>query len=191
MIASTQLRRTVRRGAVVSCALAACLLLVAGCGTAPADGGRTPTTGPAGLAGGFGTDGASGSPARGYPCIPASGSGHCGSPSAGAPGAPQVSLQVIIYGANDPAAQPAPARYTLYCEPDGGTVPDPAAACAELLADTDLFAPQPVGVACPMIMVDASQFVVEGTYLGRQVDETIADGGCDLQRWAELRQIFG
>jgi Subtilisin inhibitor-like len=128
---------------------------------------------------------------QGYPCIPGSGSGPCASPSASSSGPPQVSLEVIIYGANDPAAQPAPARYTLYCEPDGGTVPDPAAACAELLADADLFAPQPVGVMCPMIMADASHFVVDGTYLGKPVDETISDGGCDLQRWAELRHIFG
>jgi hypothetical protein len=103
----------------------------------------------------------------------------------------QVSLDVTIYPANDPVGTTAPVSYTLYCDPDGGTVPDPAVACAQLLADTDLFAPQPVGVMCPMIMAGTGRFVVYGTYLGKQVNETIADGGCDLRRFNELKQIFG
>jgi Subtilisin inhibitor-like len=121
--------------------------------------------------------------------VAAGGSGSCASPPHGS-ATPQVSLDVTIYAATDPAADVAPTHYTLTCEPDGGTVPDPAVACAQLLADTDLFAPQPAGVMCPMIMVDAARFVISGTYLGEQVNETIADGGCDLQRWSELRQIF-
>ena len=80
---------------------------------------------------------------------------------------------------------------TLRCDPDGGTVPHPATACAQLLAHPGLLEPQPVGhgIACPMIMT-SGRAVVDGTYLGRQVHETIVDGGCDLQRWAELLQIF-
>jgi hypothetical protein len=85
-----------------------------------------------------------------------------------------------------------PYSLTLRCEPDGGTVQNPAAACAELFADPGLLGPQPVGriMACPMILASGARAVVDGTYLGRQVDETIVDGGCDLQRWAELLQIF-
>jgi Subtilisin inhibitor-like len=81
---------------------------------------------------------------------------------------------------------------TLRCEPDGGTVPDPASACAQLLADPGLLEPQPVGrvTACPMIMAGSGRAVVDGSYLGRRVDETIVDGGCDLQRWAELMQVI-
>lgn len=99
-----------------------------------------------------------------------------------------VALEVTIY----PAAGATPYSLALSCEPDGGTVPDPAAACAQLLADPGLLEPQPVGhvVACPMILASGARAVVDGTYLGRQVDETIVDGGCDLQRWAELVQIF-
>jgi hypothetical protein len=101
-----------------------------------------------------------------------------------------VSLDVTIYLARNPTVNAGGTHYTLYCEPAGGTVPDPAASCAQLLADPDLFAPQPVGIVCPMIMASAGRFVIDGTYLGRPVNETIADGGCDLQRWDELRQIF-
>ncbi len=97
---------------------------------------------------------------------------------------------MTIYPASHPVNQAQPTRYMLYCRPAGGTVPDPAVACAKLLRDPDLFAPQPVGVICPMIMAGTGRIVVYGTYLGRPVSEAIADGGCDLQRFAELSQIF-
>jgi hypothetical protein len=95
---------------------------------------------------------------------------------------------VTIYTAHNVV----PYSRTLRCDPDGGTVPDPAAACAQLFADPSLLEPQPVGhvVACPMILASSGRAVVDGTYLGRHVDETIVDGGCDLQRWAELLRIF-
>jgi hypothetical protein len=95
---------------------------------------------------------------------------------------------VTIYPADNGTAY----SLTLRCEPDGGTAPDPATACAQLLADPDLLDPQPAGhvIACPMIMASGGRAVVDGTYLGRHVDETIIDGGCDLQRWAELVQVF-
>jgi hypothetical protein len=94
---------------------------------------------------------------------------------------------VTIYPADNGTAY----SRTLRCEPDGGTVPDPATACAQLLADPGLLRPRPVGhvVVCPMIMT-SGRAVVDGTYLGRQVHEIIVDGGCDLQRWAELVHIF-
>jgi hypothetical protein len=84
----------------------------------------------------------------------------------------------------------AAAHYTLTCDPAGGTVSDPAAACARLMRGTSLFGPLPVHVACPMIMIDAGSATVTGTYLGRLVHETIVDGGCDISRWAKLRDVF-
>ncbi len=91
-----------------------------------------------------------------------------------------------------PADNGMPYSLTLSCDPDGGTVADPATACAQLFADPGLLEPQPVGhvTACPMILASSGRAIVDGTYLGRRVDETIVDGGCDLQRWAELTQIF-
>jgi hypothetical protein len=100
----------------------------------------------------------------------------------------RVTLDVTIY----PAGNGMPYSLTLRCDPDGGTVPDPATACAELLADPSLLEPQPVGhvIACPMVLASSARAVVDGMYLGRHVDETIVDGGCDLGRWAKLLQIF-
>jgi hypothetical protein len=102
--------------------------------------------------------------------------------------AARVSLVVTIYPPDDGP----PTHATLRCEPAGGTAPHPAAACARLLADPSLLEPPTPGrvIICPMILASSARVVVDGTYLGRQVNETIRDGGCDLRRWAELRQIF-
>jgi hypothetical protein len=100
--------------------------------------------------------------------------------------ASKVSLQITF------AASPTTpgGHYTLRCEPAGGTVPDASTACAKLLKATNLFAPSPAHVMCPMILANAGHAVVTGTYLGRPVHETVVDGGCTLGKWATLRQIF-
>ncbi len=101
--------------------------------------------------------------------------------------AAKIALNVTIYS----SLTAPPSHYVLRCEPPGGTVPDPAAACARLLAGPSLFAPFPAHMACPMILVAGARASVQGTYLGKPVAETIVDGGCDLQRWAQLRHVFG
>lgn len=107
--------------------------------------------------------------------------------SAGTTSAAKISLDVSFSG----SASTAPAHYTLRCEPTGGTVRDPAAACARLMKEgASLFGPLRVHMACPMIMSSAGRATVTGTFLGQQVHETVADGGCNLSRWAELQQVF-
>jgi len=82
-------------------------------------------------------------------------------------------------------------HYTLRCAPAGGTVSDAADACARLMKHgISLFGPLPAHVACPMIMASGGRVTVSGTYLGRPLHVTVIDGGCDLSRWAALRQIF-
>jgi Subtilisin inhibitor-like len=144
------------------CAAAAvCALLVAACGSTAA-----PHSGAAGSS----------------PSSPAAGtSGPATTATA------KISLDVTFSGSPTTAA----AHYTLRCEPAGGTVTDPAAACAKLLKGTSLFGPLPAHVECPMIMANAGRATVTGSYLGRPVHETVVDGGCDLGRWAKLKQVFG
>jgi hypothetical protein len=108
-------------------------------------------------------------------------------PPASAGGAAKVSLVVTF--ATTPTS-PATV-YTLRCEPPGGTTPDPAAACAQLLTGPSLFAPRPAHVMCPMIMESTARASVTGTYFGKQVHVTIVEGGCDLSRWAKLKRVFG
>ena len=152
-----------RSGRLLSgCAAAvACALLVVACGSAAAPG-NSATSSP--------TTGKSG-PATTGPTTTATA---------------KISLDVSFSGSPTSRA----AHYTLRCDPAGGTVTDPAAACVRLMTGTSLFAPLPAHVACPMIMASAGRATVSGSYLGRPVHETIVDGGCDLSRWAKLRHVF-
>ncbi len=150
------------------CAAAAiCALLAAACGSTVAPGLGSPPTRPAG---GQGTS---------EPTASSSG------PVTAA--AAKTSLSVTISAT---ATSPA-AHYTLRCDPAGGTVRDPAAACARLLAGPSLFGPLPAHVACPAIMANAGRATVTGTFLGAPVHETIVAGGCDISRWAKLKQVLG
>ena len=92
---------------------------------------------------------------------------------------------IFVASAHAPAT-----HFTLRCEPAGGTASDPAAACATLLAGSSLFAPRPAHMLCPMIMAGAGRATVSGTYFGKQVHDTIVDGGCDLSLWAKLKAVF-
>ena len=114
------------------------------------------------------------------------------SPTAGSSGpattaTAKISLDVDFSGSPTTPA----AHYTLRCDPAGGTVTDPATACARLMRGTSLFGPLPAHVECPMIMANAGRATVTGSYLGRPVHESVVDGGCDLSRWAKLKQVFG
>jgi hypothetical protein len=141
-------------------AAGACALLVAACGSAAAPG-----------------SGAAGS---------GSSSPAAGSSKTATTATAKISLDVNFSGSPTTAA----AHYTLRCEPAGGTVTDPAAACAKLMKGTSLFGPLPAHVECPMIMANAGRATVTGSYLGSPVHETLVDGGCDLSRWAKLKQVF-
>jgi hypothetical protein len=84
-----------------------------------------------------------------------------------------------------------PTHYTLRCRPAGGTLPDPVAVCSRLLAAPDLFGPPPTNHICAMGMMGTGKVVLSGTYLGLPVDETIADSGCALPRWTEIKYVLG
>jgi hypothetical protein len=114
--------------------------------------------------------------------------GTAGSPAGSAPAAPvkpKVSLTItVVNGPDKPIT-----RWTLRCDPAGGTHPDPAAACAALAAIKQPFAVTKVGVVCPMILASARRATFTGTYFGAPVNRTIIDGGCDLAHWSQLGQV--
>ena len=129
---------------------------------------------------------------RGYaPCILAAAAclvaaAACGSATAPRQAAPKVSLVITVTAAPGSPAQ----RWTLTCDPAGGTHPDPAAACADLLRTGDpAVAPQPKSLECPMILASAKTASIKGTYYGRPVDTTIRDGGCGFTLWTKLGQV--
>jgi hypothetical protein len=125
--------------------------------------------------------------------VTACGSGPGGSPSSSSPSSgaaaqpAKISLDVTVTGSAGTKVR----HWTLRCEPAGGTHPDPAAACHVLqAAKTNPFGPLPKGIMCPMIVAGAERAKVTGTWYGTKVDTTIFDGGCYLQRWAKIGQIF-
>lgn len=81
-------------------------------------------------------------------------------------------------------------RWTLRCDPPGGTTPNPAAACLVLSganatkgakgAENAFLAQLRRHVMCPMIMVSARQIIVDGTWFGKKVHQVLIDGTCDL-----------
>jgi hypothetical protein len=144
-------------------AIAACGILAAACGSAAAPGGTAHS-------------GAS------APASSTSGSTTSGSTTSAA----KVSLTIAVTGGVTTKAD----HWTLRCEPAGGTFPNPTLACAKLLKDKTLFFPAPVHIMCPMIMADAKSYLVNGTFLGKKVHESIVDGGCELGRWNEMSHVF-
>jgi hypothetical protein len=108
------------------------------------------------------------------------------SASASAPAA-KVSLTVVVKAS--PGATPK--RWTLNCEPAGGTHPDPAAACRQLLAAKNPFAPIPRGIMCPMIAAGPQRATISGVFFGRHVASNFSRTGCEATRWSELGDVFG
>ena len=154
-------------------ALAACGILAAACGSAAAPG----TTNAASKAP-AGTLTPSSSAAR-TPSATASTSAS----SAAARAHGQVSLTITLSG--DSAM-----HWTLQCEPAGGSVPDPQAACQRLLNSQNVFITSPHHVMCPQMMADGPSYVVSGTFLGVRVHDAIVDGGCDQGKWNVLHEIL-
>ncbi|WP_234352859.1 SSI family serine proteinase inhibitor [Streptomyces sp. NRRL B-1140] len=81
--------------------------------------------------------------------------------------------------------------FELYCDPDGGSHPDPGGACAALRRDTrwgqDVFASAPEGGFCTMQYGGPATAHVTGTWAGRPVDATYdRRDGCQISRWDRL-----
>jgi hypothetical protein len=120
-------------------------------------------------------------------CGSGAGPAQAGPSSASASPAAKVSL--VIEVTPQPGAKAE--RWTLQCEPTGGTQPHAATACHQLLAAKRPFAPIPHGIMCPMIATGQQTATVKGTWFGTPVDTTFSRlSGCAAVRWAELGQVF-
>lgn len=114
------------------------------------------------------------------------GSGGAGSGGASHPAAAKVVLRFAAR--TTPGA--APTRWLLRCDPDGGTVGDPAAACARLLKLGRPFASPPPNQVCPQVMASSGVITVTGTWFGQRVHRTVVDGTCDLGLYATLHAVL-
>jgi len=130
------------------------------------------------------------------------GCGTASSPTAGGSGGPSARAS-SAHQAGGGAARPGgdltvtvraksgatAVRWILRCDPPGGTVPNPASACADLLRMRP-FAPRPIRMACPMIMAGSGRIVVSGTWYGQSVHRILVDGGCDFGQYGAFNKIF-
>ena len=117
-------------------------------------------------------------------CATSSATGGSPSPSPSESSVGRTNLTVVI----EPGfiANPTPRTYHLTCQPPGGTVSDPAAACAALPAAASLLAPH-----TPCVRPDTGGEDIVGTFQGRSVDVKL--GGCDEDRalWQRLVMVLG
>ncbi len=123
-------------------------------------------------------------------CGSAAPAGSAAAPSSSNRQAAKVSLSVVVK--TGPGAKPQ--RWTLTCDPVGGTHPHAQAACHQLLTAKNPFAPIPRGIMCPMIPAgpQTGTAQVSGTYFGKQVAGTFSQHSpCAATRWAELGVLFG
>ena len=119
-------------------------------------------------------------------CGSATSTSPAATPSASAPAA-KVSLTVVVKAS--PGATPK--RWTLRCDPTGGTQPDAQAACRQLLAAKNPFAPIPRGIMCPMIAAGPQRATISGVFFGQHVASNFSRSGCQATRWSELGDVFG
>jgi hypothetical protein len=104
---------------------------------------------------------------------------------------PATDLTITVWPkGRDSAAKPQ--RWTLRCDPDGGTLPRRAAACDRLAKLQKPFAPTPGTLACIDLYGGPQQALVTGTHDGKRVWATLsARNGCEIARWNKLKFLFG
>jgi Subtilisin inhibitor-like len=99
--------------------------------------------------------------------------------------AANLEISISIRGSEAPTKV-----WTLRC-PDGGTLPDAAAACRKLGQVQDPFAPVPKDAACPQIYGGPEIADVRGTFRGHPVATRFSRGnGCEIERWSRVRFLF-
>lgn len=113
----------------------------------------------------------------------------CGT-SAGAPAgpaAPATKLTIQFWADGDGTAR----KWTLTCNPAGGTLPRAATACSKLAGMRAPFAPIPADAMCTQQFGGPEVAVVSGTYRGRRVWAKLQNrNGCEIARFKSLAFLF-
>ena len=106
-----------------------------------------------------------------------------GGPHTG-PALPQYNLTITIW----PHGSGGKSRTAiLTCNPDGGTHPDPAKACAALDAHPEALHPVPGDVACTEIYGGDQVARLEGPGVKAVLNRT---NGCEIARWDALAPVL-
>jgi hypothetical protein len=117
----------------------------------------------------------------------------CGSTTGGGdaaepPPQPRYDLRITLWQTGKSGAS---REATLTCDPNGGTHPDPAAACAALDAHPEALHPVPGDVACTQIYGGDEVAEVKGTGPDGAALRAILNrsNGCEIARWDALAPV--
>jgi hypothetical protein len=112
------------------------------------------------------------------------GSGTGGGDVAEPPPQPRYDLQITYW----PEGKDGESRTaTLTCDPNGGTHPDPAKACAALDAHPEALHPVPGDMACTEIYGGDQVGRIEGPGLTANLNR---GNGCEIARWDALAPVL-
>jgi hypothetical protein len=105
----------------------------------------------------------------------------------GASVASAASTELRITYWSEGRTQGTPRTWTLRCDPAGGTLPRPAAACQKLAGMKNPFAPVPADAMCTQQYGGPQEAIVQGTFRGRRIWArlTMRDG-CQIARFKRL-----
>jgi hypothetical protein len=107
---------------------------------------------------------------------------------AGASTAASTNLTISVYP--NGIASSVVHRYTLRCNPTGGSAPRPLRACRALARLASPFAPVPPHTLCAQISGGPQEAVVKGVLRGRRVDARLnLRGSCEIERWRRLSRV--
>jgi hypothetical protein len=95
--------------------------------------------------------------------------------------------RLVIEITSHPGAKPQ--RWTLTCNPAGGTHPRARAACRVLEHAKNAFAPADPSMMCPP-PPSSRTATIKGTWFGHPVDATYTQNGCGLSRWRRMWPVF-
>jgi hypothetical protein len=103
------------------------------------------------------------------------------------PAGADPAVRLVIEVTSHPGAKPQ--RWTLTCDPVGGTHPHARAACRVLEHAKNPFAPADPSMMCPP-PPSSRTATIRGTWFGHPVDATYTQNGCGLSRWRRMSPVF-
>lgn len=114
----------------------------------------------------------------------------CGAGQSSSASTPETQLTVSLWSQGRDTGEPT--RSTLRCNPAGGSLARPVAACRRLLAMKTPFAPLRADLICTEIYGGPQQAVIAGRYQGRRIWVLLAArNGCEIARWNRLGFLVG
>jgi hypothetical protein len=104
--------------------------------------------------------------------------------------APKTDLRITVWPEGRGAGAPSRTR-TLRCEPAGGTLARPAAACRQLYANRSALRPVRPDVICTQVYGGPEVAHIRGVLRGTRVSAWLKrTDGCEIDRWNRLSALL-